>query len=340
MTVCMTDQFYMRSASPANNPPVICGTSTGHHMYMEADSERCNDLVFNLGDSATTLSTQTTINKGIATLATRTWDITITQIECTSLTNPPVGCTKYFWNAAGRAQITSHNYQQGNNYHLAQQHDRYCVRRERGMCVGCFATVATGFAVSGRGNKAAHYTTAGGCCGYGSMAAFEAAANANHHLDGLAKTGAANDGTNGLTQIGWDCIIIPGAFVHHNAGVPTATQTTALIQQVLTEATTSAVSGSGPQICGHGVGIGVGVANIATNHWDVVANMQASGITGADASTENLTVCTRSTPFMLEFMSDDIDGLGGDTAANAGNSEINTASVNTGFSLAFTQLSC
>lgn len=335
-TTCMTDIFYMRGASVSSTPPSVCATMTGHHMYMEADVDSCNDLTFHLADAAA-LATQVTTTKGITTLATRTWDITISQIECTSATLPPVGCTKYYWNAAGRAEITSHNFQTTTtSIHLGQQHDRYCMRRERGMCVGCFATVASNFAVSGRTIAInVHYTTPGGCCGYTTQGSLEAAAAANYLTDGNAEGGAIAAIT-GLTQTGWDCIIIPGAFLHSNFGVQTTTQTTANIQQVLTQANTDMNSGSGPHICGNGGGIGGGVPNINTNGWvGITANLQA---TMAGTAINN-SVCTRSTPFILEFMSDDIDGLGG-TAAGSEITFAGAADANTGFTLTHTQLSC
>jgi len=308
---------------------------------MEADVDSCNDLTFHLADAAT-VATQVTTNKGITTLATRTWDITISQIECTSATLPPVGCTKYFWNAAGRAQLTSHNWQTTTtSIHLGQQHDRYCVRRERGMCVGCYATIASNFAVSGRG-IAVHYTAPGGCCGYHTQGVTEGAAAVNYVTEGQAEGGALAAIT-GLSQVGWDCIIIPGAFIHSNNGVPTTTQTAALIQTQLTQANTAMNSGTGPQICGQGAGIGAGVADIKNDMWNaaIAADLTAPEL-GVDANN-NLSICTRSTPFILEFMSDDIDGLGGGTAgAIAGQTEISTANraSNLGFSITHTQLAC
>jgi len=339
-TSCLTDVFYMRGASPSSTPPSVCATMTGHHMYMEADVDNCNDLTFHLADAATTTA-QAITNKGITTLATRTWDITITQIECTSAVNPPVGCTKYFYNAAGRAQITSHNWQvTTTSIHLGQQHERYCIRRERGMCVGCFATVDSGFQISGRSGSNVHYTLPGGCCGYATQTAFGDAMAANYETDGNGLGGAVA-ATTGLTQTGWDCIIIPGAFLNSNNGDVNsiASQTSAVIQQVITAANTDINTGSGPQICGQGAGIGGGVENIRTEMWvGIKANLQAT----AEGVNENRTVCTRSTPFILEFMSDDLDGLGG-AAGAAENTEISTAGAagsNLGFTLTHTQLSC
>merc|ERR1711936_1205441 len=147
-TQCTTDSFAVSGASPSSAPPQVCGTLTGVHMYVEADTDRCNYLNFALGDSAAATIAKTH-SRGVTTLATREWDITISQIECTSLTLPPTGCHQYFW--SGNANVESYNYQSaGTSLHLSNQHQRICIRRERGKCVGCFAAVAdAGFMISG-----------------------------------------------------------------------------------------------------------------------------------------------------------------------------------------------
>jgi len=341
-TGCLTDIFYMKGASPSTSPPSICGTATGDHMYLEADVDNCNYLTFHLADMATS-ATQVSINQGVTALATRTWDITITQIECTSKTLPPPGCTKYFWNAAGRAVLKTPNYSgTAGTWHLGQQHERFCMRRERGYCVGCFATTKAKFALSGRdgnNNIATHYTTPGGCCGYSSQIAYEDVATAgNSVLEGTAKGGDAADLLNGLTQFGWDCIIIPGAFTNTvaNSGVIT-TQTTAGLTNRVTSDAALLTAGQGPQICGNNAGIGAGVASLKEMSYDKT-NALAVSKGGQDTST---TVCTRQTPFMMEFMSDDLEGLGGNTGGtNAGISEQTKNTLNTGFDITFTQLTC
>ena len=96
-----------------------------------------------------------------------------------------------------------------------------------------------------------------------------------------------------MTQIGWDCIIIPGAFLNSNFGAVQTTQTTALIQQVLTQANTNMNSGSGPQICGQGGGIGPGVANFNTGGWvGIQANLQST-MAGVTAANGNVSVCSK-----------------------------------------------
>lgn len=329
-TNCFTDSFYVQGASPSSNPPVICGTNTGHHMYVEADVDRGNKLMFHFADMATVVPA---ITRGIGTLATRTWDITISHIECTSLTLPPVGCTKYFWNAAGRANLNNYNFVTGDalaSIHLASQHERMCIRRERGKCVGCFSAAAGDFDVSG-GNEqtASHFTIANACCGYLTQQAIVdvAAANAEANGDGNAAGG----------QYGWDCVIIPGAYflTNTNAGVTDEAQTTALMQQVLGNSPTDAHMNvpQGPQICGTGAGIGPGTDGLAENS----ATMALGTAVAEGEVTGGLSVCTRMHPFIMEFMSDDIEGQGLNDNAEFTSA---TQEYNQGFNIQHTQLDC
>jgi len=342
---CLTDTFYVKSASPSTGPPVICGTATGEHMYIEADPDNGNYLDFYLHDAAATSAVA--YPRGVTTLASRSWDMTITQIECTSKTLPPVGCTKYFYNAAGTATLKSSNWQvTTTTSHLSMQHDRYCIRRERGMCVGCFAAADSNFAVSGRDSAAlvdANYGAPYGCCGYSTMGSVEditIAANNVNDGNGHDTAIAADLWAKGLTQWGWDCVVIPGAYVQtiDTYIVISGTATTANLQQVLAESPTADVHPlpSSPQICGQGKGLGAGVGDLDEGHAYNQANARVMSL----GYTNNVTVCTRQTPFMMEFLSDDIEGQGGGN--NAGLSETNSASnvASLGFNIAFKQLAC
>merc|ERR1712038_336177 len=137
-TNCMTDTFHAQGASPSSSPPIVCGTLTGSHMYVEADMDRGNLLTFSFSDKVN--SAISDINtRGTIAFAARTWDITVTQIECTSVMRPPSGCTQYFASPTAKFLITSYNWQSGSGIQLGQQHQRICIRRERGNCRGCFA---------------------------------------------------------------------------------------------------------------------------------------------------------------------------------------------------------
>merc|ERR1711936_1340049 len=120
-TNCLTDSFHAQGASPSSNPPMVCGVLTGTHMYMEMDLDRCNRLKFNFADGVVS-SVATTNMRGITTLATRSWDITATQIECSNVLLPPVGCTQYFAGSGAGYLIESYNWQSSTtSTHLASQ---------------------------------------------------------------------------------------------------------------------------------------------------------------------------------------------------------------------------
>merc|ERR1712150_466392 len=350
-TNCLVDTFSVTGPSASSTPPTICGTNTGMHMYVDVTPTECNRMMFTLGEVASTAFVTTT--RGMATATTaRTWDMTVQQIECTSLTLPPSGCTEYFWGSGSGFTLKSYNYLGSTSGgHLANQHQRQCIRRERGNCIGCFVALALAdFDISGGTGDSKHYTTMGGCCGY--------ATPEGKGLTNLAATTKAIAGTRGfaantniattaLGQYGWDCIIIPGAFGPSNlatggvqsgtaAPLTTAstgtipTQSTASIQQTLHGSPTKSVGPTPypPQICGSKGGIGIGEANL---------NLALGGRTGSPiGSATNHSVCTKMVPFTLEFMSDDLEGLGN----VATYTEFGTAAHNTGYSLLHEQIAC
>merc|ERR1712223_696004 len=330
---CLVDNFYVTSSSPSTTPPSVCGNNAGQHMYVEADKDRCNLMRFSFGDATTVVANQVTNTRGVTTTATRSWDITITQIECSSVLRPPTGCTKY-WYGAGVATLTNYNFQTtvaAGNVHLAMQHERMCIRRERGMCIGCFSAAVANFAVSW--NAAMNIVTTGGCCGYGTRDALVEFAQAAVQA-GLGQKLADDD-----QQFGWDCVIIPGAYIPviGDEGEPLAIQTTALIQQSITNSPTEAngPSPSGPQICGSGAGLGMGKDNSLNEM--IVADLADGDLVRAEPNT----ICTRNVPFQLEFMSDELEGLGGsEDEANESEMDSATQQFGQGFSIDFQQYAC
>jgi len=349
-TNCLYDSFAAQGASPSSAPPEVCGTLTGSHMYVEADVDRCNLLKFNLADYASTAA----VNKrGVSSLTSRSWDMTVTQIECTSSVLPPVGCTQFFW-GNGKYVLENYNYRgtsavtSNAGIHLANQNQRICIRREKGNCVGCFATSANGMKISGSVNTADHFVGAGGCCGYldipsgGHLASAEGSAL----VQGNAQIDVAETATSHGLQ-GFDCIIIPGAFVpatdegevgesgaEADTGVPVSSQVSTVITTYNTE--DNYMTPSGPQICGNTMGIGIGGTSVSVAA--VGTGNVGQGI--ASFGETNLTVCSRSDPFILEFMTDDVDGQGGSTPELNTEIKSSTQTANLGFSITHTQLEC
>ncbi|XP_059096772.1 uncharacterized protein LOC131891258 [Tigriopus californicus] len=198
---CLTDSFAVTNPG-GPSPPVLCGTNSGEHIYLDA-SPSCNDLVFQFGGTSSG-----------ASFANRDWFIKIIQISCDDPDLPPQGCTQYFTGSSGIVRTL--NYNEGNGQHLANQNQLICVRRESENCRICWFTndFERDFAVSGTKRANAFVKTSQGCCGYGA---------------------------NGLAMNGFDCLVIPGAVKSvSNVGVRSqicgrmglATQTNGLAKSI------------------------------------------------------------------------------------------------------------
>jgi len=125
---------------PTNSLPVLCGTLSNQHVYIEADRT---------SDPAATVAITTTSNN---VPGTRNWRIKVSQIECSSDMKAPQGCLQYFTGA--KNTVTSFNFDGTTAYatggQLANQDYRVCFRTEEGMCGQQFAetTLTTGDAFS------------------------------------------------------------------------------------------------------------------------------------------------------------------------------------------------
>jgi len=134
-------------------PPVLCGTLTGQHVYLDAGPP--------------SITTVATIGTQVATGAAQKWRIKVSQIECSSRDRAPNGCLQYFTGI--RNTVTSFNFD-GTGAHvtggnLMTQDYNVCFRTEQGMCNIAFSqsTLATGdsFQLNGAGADTA--VTAANC---------------------------------------------------------------------------------------------------------------------------------------------------------------------------------
>jgi hypothetical protein len=201
------------------------------------------------------------------------------------------------------------------------------------------ATAVGNVQLSGSEGTSQHNTFPGGCCGYGTQDGGIFGANA-------AVIGAQGGGffiaNANSYQFGYDCVIIPGAQGPSNIAniegtVGVASQTTALLTQTLRSAANNAFPMPWPpQICGNNGGLGIGSADLEEAAFNFVTYDGVAIDIEFAGSAVNLSICTRNSPFVLEFMSDDVDGLGGE----AGNTEWEEASSNRGFQLVSTQVDC
>lgn len=116
-----------------STPPILCGTLTGQHLYLDAGS-------------ATAIAN---VNFAVAVGGTiQMWRIKTSQVECGSKWAPPQGCLQYYMGNSGT--VTSFNYDGGactaSGCFLNLQEYTTCFRQEPGMCGIQFyeTTVSTG----------------------------------------------------------------------------------------------------------------------------------------------------------------------------------------------------
>jgi len=136
---CLTDTFSVSNPG-GPSPPQICGTATDEHMYVDMGAD-CVDLTFQLGT-------------GTRTVADPQWTIRVTQYDSGYTNLAPFGCTQYFWkqdsDSDGKGTIQSYNWQGGSGYHLADQKQVICIRREDDMKKICYGVSSVDdFSISG-----------------------------------------------------------------------------------------------------------------------------------------------------------------------------------------------
>ena len=113
---CVDDQFIV---SGGGFPiPVICGTNSGGHMYVDMGLAKSHPI------------TLTVLSSGIS--FSRSFSIKVTQIDCTSLTKAGDGCLQYLTGVSGN--VFSYNYNYGRGVQLANTDYTICVRMERNYC--------------------------------------------------------------------------------------------------------------------------------------------------------------------------------------------------------------
>jgi hypothetical protein len=117
------------SNSFTNNPPNLCGTLTGQHVYI--DSGRAE--------------TAATLKFTLATAASNTWRIKVTQIECWNPSRAPEDCLQYYYGNT-RHTITSFNWDGtdacSTGCMSTDQEYSVCIRPEKGMCTTAFSQTA------------------------------------------------------------------------------------------------------------------------------------------------------------------------------------------------------
>merc|ERR1719445_2284648 len=100
------------------NPPDICGTNTGYHMYVEFGATSTDSVTL----------TNTYVSGGLTTA--KTFNILARQISCTATYKAPTDCTQYFTGKAGN--VKSYNF--GGGQLIQSLRYTNCIRTEEGYC--------------------------------------------------------------------------------------------------------------------------------------------------------------------------------------------------------------
>lgn len=98
------------------NPPAICGTNTGYHMYTEFGNKEDDSITLTMTYGSTTTA--------------KTYNILTRQISCNAAWKAPTDCVQYFTGKTGT--ITSYNFA-GAQFLQAQYYSN-CIRTEQGFC--------------------------------------------------------------------------------------------------------------------------------------------------------------------------------------------------------------
>merc|ERR1711892_614072 len=97
-------------------PPTVCGTMTGYHMYTEFGT-------------TTTDTVKLTLTYGSTTTA-KTWNLLLRQISCDATWKAPTDCVQYFTGSIG----TTQSYNFAGAQLLQGMYYTNCIRTEYGYC--------------------------------------------------------------------------------------------------------------------------------------------------------------------------------------------------------------
>merc|ERR1719445_93242 len=112
------DDSFAAAGQTGKDPPSICGTNTGYHMYVEFGATSTDSITL----------TNTYTSTGITTA--KSYNILARQIACTATWKAPTDCVQYFTGATG--SVKSYNF--GGGQLLRTQIYNNCIRTEAGYC--------------------------------------------------------------------------------------------------------------------------------------------------------------------------------------------------------------
>jgi len=113
------DTFQITTTPSTAAIPAISGENSGYHVYVEVE---------NTASATATLA----FTFGTSTVS-RTWEIKVTQIECTNRARPNTpGCLQYFTGTTGRVETFNYGNTATLQQHLHNQDYNICIRKEAG----------------------------------------------------------------------------------------------------------------------------------------------------------------------------------------------------------------
>lgn len=116
-----TNTGIMSSITYGQSIPIICGTNTGQHIYVDIGTVSTDTVTLGF-----TFSTSTS--------TIRTWEIKVSQISCNSHSRPPNGCLQYWTTLTGRMTTFNFYTTSTTSRHLDLQAYSMCIRRAQGYC--------------------------------------------------------------------------------------------------------------------------------------------------------------------------------------------------------------
>jgi len=112
------EDTFAAAGQTGRNPPTICGTNTGYHMYVEFGTTSTDSVTL----------TNTWATNGLSTA--KNYNILARQIPCTATYKAPADCVQYFTGVTGNVQ----NYNFKGDTYINNQDYNNCIRTEKGYC--------------------------------------------------------------------------------------------------------------------------------------------------------------------------------------------------------------
>jgi len=137
---CITDTFSVSAGGSGKGSPVICGTNSDQHLFVDTNGVDCINAAFVLGSDST-----------------YNYDIKVEQYSCSNEMAGPPGCLQYF--TADMGTIKSFNFNSATGVygsttaHLSNQNYDICFRKNAGMCIVCYTATTFGLSLSTASGK-------------------------------------------------------------------------------------------------------------------------------------------------------------------------------------------